>query len=211
MTLVCATVLTLSASAQITWNAKLGAGFSSCISSGDANLKSHFVGKAGVGIEYPLTANLSLMPSFEFAMKGAKEHEEEGSSWNYDAELNLNYLQVPIVAAYRINLSEDWNMTLKTGPYFAFALSGKMEIDAVENGKKYSESINIFSSSDLEKDNMKPGSRFDVGIDVGIDFEYHRFVIGAEYERGFVNSFPDGEDVAKVYNQAFYVTLGYKF
>ena len=60
-------------------------------------------------------------------------------------------------------------------------------------------------------DDLEPGPRFDVGIDIGIDFEYHRFVIGAEYERGFMNFFPKGDGVAKVYNQAFYVTVGYKF
>ena len=52
--------------------------------------------------------------------------------------------------------------------------------------------------------------RFDAGIDVGIDFEYHRFVIGAEFERGFVSFAPE-ESEFNVYNQAFYLTIGYKF
>ena len=71
--LVCAMTMTMAASAQITWNAKLGAGLSSCTTSGKADLKSHFVGKLGIGIEYPLSPNFSLMPSLEFAMKGANK------------------------------------------------------------------------------------------------------------------------------------------
>ena len=154
LTLVCAAVLTLTATAQITWNAKLGAGFSSCITSGDADLNSHFVGKIGVGIEYPLTANWSLMPSLELAVKGAKEHLEgnyNNHTWKVDNELNLWYLQMPVVAAYRVNLNDDWNLTLKAGPYFGYALSGEMEEDWEEDGKKGSSSTNIFSSSDMPK------------------------------------------------------------
>ena len=123
------------ASAQITWNAKLGAGVSSCTTSGDAEIKSHFVGKIGIGIEYPLSANFSLMPSLEFAMKGAKDDKSN--------ELNSNYLQVPVMGAYRINLNDSWNLTIKAGPYFAYGLSAKMksqgyELDIFEQIKRAS-------------------------------------------------------------------------
>ncbi len=60
---------------------------------------------------YPLTANRSLMSSSQFAMKEATEHEEEGISEIFIAEVNLNYLHVHFVAAYRINLSDDWKST----------------------------------------------------------------------------------------------------
>ena len=209
----CLAMLSLAASAQVTWNAKLGGGFSSCTTDGDADLKSMFVGKVGVGVEYPLSSNLSLMPSLELALKGAKtEIKEEYGSYSYsdNEKLNLTYLQIPVLAAYRLNLSNDWNMTIKAGLYFAYALSGKLKIKGTVNGDRFSEKIDIFDEEDMDEDG-KTADRFDVGIDLGVDFEYHRFVIGAEFERGFMNFFPKGDGYAKVYNQAFYVTVGYKF
>ena len=191
----CMLLMTISASAQVTWNSKLGLGFSSCTTSeSDWEMKSHFVGKLGVGIEYPVSPNLSIMPSLEFAMKGAK-----GGS---DEELSSTYIQVPVMAAYRLNLNKDWNITLKVGPYFAYALSGKYKFGGYD--------FDIFSESDMGGSEYT-GDRFDAGIDVGLDFEYHRYVFGVEYEHGFINFFPKMTGIPKVYNQAFYATVGYKF
>lgn len=182
------------ASAQITWNVKIGFGFSSCTTTGNADIKSVPVGKSGIGIEYPLSSNLSIMPSLEFAAKGAKDDK--------DYELNSTYVQIPVMGAYRINLNDSWNLTLKAGPYFAYGISAKMKGDGL--------SLDIFSESDMGSSKYT-GDRLDVGLDVGLDFEYHRFVCGIEYERGFMNFFPKIDGVAEVCNQAFYATVGYKF
>ena len=194
------------ASAQITWNAKLGGGLAFCAGMNDeGDTKAKFVGKVGVGIEAPLTANFSLMPSLEFAMKGTKWSIKEyisGYSVDVDETYSPMYLQIPILGAYRLNLNDDWNMTLKIGPYFAYGISGKVEAEASTSGVTASGDVDLFSDLDAK--------RFDAGVDVGIDFEYHRFVVGLEFERGFVSFAPDDEDI-NVYNQALYVTVGYKF
>ena len=201
-----AIAMTMAASAQITWNAKLGGGLAFCAGmNDDGDTKAKFVGKVGVGIEYPLSANFSLMPSFEVAMKGTKwSMSEKIDGYKLDVEETLSpvYLQIPILGAYRLNLNNDWNMTLKAGPYFAYGISGKDKIEASTTGYSYSDDEDMFSDLDAK--------RFDAGVDAGIDLEYHRFVFGLEYERGFVSFAPDDADV-NVYNQAVYVTVGYKF
>lgn len=204
--LVCAMTMTMAASAQITWNAKLGGGLAFCAGMNDeGDTKAKFVGKIGVGIEAPLSANFSLMPSLEFAMKGAKwSMSEYYSGYNVDGEETLSplYIQIPVLGAYRLNLNDDWNMTLKAGPYFAYGISGKVKSEGSVSGYSYSEDEDMFSDLDAK--------RFDAGIDVGIDFEYHRFVVGLEFERGFISFAPDDADI-NVYNQALYLTVGYKF
>ena len=175
LSLVCVTMLAMAASAQITWNAKGGFGVATCYGSDTEGLENHLVSKIGAGIEYPLTSNLSLMPSLEFAWKGT---EGEGNN------LDLYYLQVPVVAAYRMNLTDTWNLTLKAGPYFAFKISDKVN----DSGNFGAES-------------------FDAGLDIGIDFEHHRFVFGVEVEAGACNLINDLD--AK--NLAFYATIGWKF
>ena len=178
LSLVCVSMLVIAASAQITWNAKGGLGLATCY--GDAEgLKSHFVGKAGVGIEKPINANWSLMPSLELAIKGVEE-DYEGDTFSY----NFYYLQIPVMAAYRINISEQWNTTLKVGPYFAYQIGN--DVDGGDDIKK-----------------------FDAGLDVGVDFEHGRFVCGGEIEWGLTPLVEFGNQSIK--NLAFYVTVGWKF
>ena len=112
----------MSASAQITWNAKAGLGVAHCWGDAD-DMSSHFVGKIGAGIEKPLTSDWSLMPSLEIAWKGAKENWEEYGEKG-EGTIDLLYLQIPVLAAYRLNINDSWNMTLKAGPSAGIVLCG---------------------------------------------------------------------------------------
>jgi hypothetical protein len=192
-------VMTMAASAQITWNAKLGGGIAMCAGeNGDGDMKGKFVGKAGFGLEYPISANFSLMPSLEVAMKGTKWKGKISNLGSQRETYSPIYLQIPVLGAYRFNLNDDWNLTLKAGPYVAYGISGKVKVD----GHGGSADGDMFS--DLE------AKRFDAGVDAGVDFEYHRLVFGLEYERGFVSFAPSYVD-ENIFNQAVYVTIGYKF
>ena len=191
----------MSASAQITWNAKAGLGVAHCWGDAD-DMSSHFVGKIGAGIETPLTSDWSLMPSLEIAWKGAKENWEEYGEKG-EGTIDLLYLQIPVLAAYRLNINDSWNMTLKAGPYFALGVYGNMKYKE----KGYSDSWDVFKKSE----GWDGGNRFDVGLDLGIDFEYHRFVFGAEYELGFISIQKTGDGLGSLRNAAFYATVGYKF
>ena len=56
-------------------------------------------------------------------------------------------------------------------------------------------------------------NRFDAGIILGADFEYHRFVAGVEFEYGLTNIVDYGVDsgTVNIKNVAGYITVGYKF
>jgi len=178
--LVFALAMTMTVSAQITWNVKLGGGMSTFWGYSSKGL---FVPKVSVGIEKPLSAKWSLMPSIEVAWKGFRHGRYD--SFYRDEASRLLYLQIPIVAAYRVNLSNNWNLALKAGPYFAYQISAEH----------------------LEDYNSK--KKFDIGLDVGFDFEFHRFVFGVEGEMGFI---PLSDiDTRSIKNLAFYGTVGYKF
>lgn len=197
--LVCVAMLTIAASAQITWNVKAGGGVAT-MWGGDLNkVKPHFVAKIGIGIEKPLSSNLSLMPSLEVAWKGVKDETDfYNKEERFDATYTYNflYIQVPILVAYRFNLNSDWNLTLKGGPYAAYAVYNNYNLSlSNERGS---------GSQNFTKDIKK----FDAGLDIGIDVEYHRFVFGVEGEIGFLSIY--GSD-SSVNNLAFYGTIGYKF
>ena len=215
-TLACVAMLTLCASAQVTFNAKLGGGMSWAPLSekGDVDAfdnKGLFVGKVGFGAEIPVSQNFSVMPSLELAMKGGK-YESKDDNETISSKLNVTYLQIPVMAAYRLSLNDRLNMTLKAGPYFAYGLSGNMkETNDDING---TEKVDIFSDKEM---GGKAADRFDVGGILGVDFEYHRFVVGAELECGFTDMYKrtiteeDWNYSVKIKNLAAYVTVGYKF
>ena len=193
----------ITASAQITWNAKAGFGISSCIlSDGGEGSKPHFVGKIGVGMEYPFSANFSLMPSAEFAYKGAKfsyNESDKGIGYSSKETIDIFYFQIPVLAAYRFNLTDRLNLVAKAGPYFAFGLGGSVNFSDSES---YKAKAGVFSDE-------IGGKRFEVGLDFGVDLEFRRFVVGAEYEFGLTPLVK--EEGASAKNSAFYVTVGYKF
>ncbi len=199
LSLLCVASLALAASAQITWSAKGGIGFANCTSS-DHSMDSRMVGRIGVGIEKPLTPEWSIMPSLEFAMKGAKFSESEkgyGDSYSYEENVSLYYLQIPVLAAYRLNLNDSWNMTLKAGPYLAFGVGGKIKSSYESDGYDESEETEVFNVCE----------RFDFGFDLAADLEYHRYVFGLEYEFGLTSILKEDD----IRNGAFYITVGYKF
>ena len=171
--LVCFIAVTLGAYSQVTWNLKAGAGLSALEWGNDeGDNSSRIVGKIGVGMEVPLNRNLSFIPSLEFAMKGGKLSCDywEGT---IVVENSAYYAQLPVLFGYRLNLTKSWNMVLKAGPYAAYGLFGKTK---QENAHGYA-SIDIFGDEAL--------SRFDFGTEIGVDFEFRRFVIGFDVERGF--------------------------
>ncbi len=202
--------VTMAASAQITWSVKAGLGLSAC--TGDVDMDNSLVGRIGVGIEKPLTANWSLMPSLELAIKGGKMEEIYEDTYTYGIsyggwreEISIYYLQLPVLAAYRLNLNDSWNMTIKAGPYFAYALFGNGEYEEKYYGEwEGSDNFDIFGSDGYGL------NRFDFGLDLGVDFEHHRYVFGLEYEFGLTNMFK-GSDEGKLKNAAGYITVGYKF
>lgn len=191
VTLLVVVLMALTASAQVTWNVKGGVGVASCIMEGEDEVNDKFVGKIGFGIEVPFASDWSLMPSLEMAWKGAVWEKPD---FDYKETLNESYLQIPVLVAYRLNLNPRWNMTLKAGPYVALLLSAKDKIEFMGEEQEV----------DLKDSNA---NNIDVGIDIGVDFEYHRFVFGLEYELGFVSMLPDVD----IKNSAVYFTAGYKF
>lgn len=103
-----------------------------------------------------------------------------------------------VVCAYRMNLNTDWDIVFKAGPYFTYAIKGDYKLKEKKSGESF-DNYDLFSDGDAK--------RFDIGIDAGIDFECHRFVIGLEYEKGF-SSFAASDFDLDIYNQSAYLTIG---
>lgn len=193
--LACFIFGTLGAYCQTTWNLKAGAGLASLKGgSDDGEMSNSIAAKIGLGMEIPLNRNLNLMPSLEFAMKGGKWSNDDFYSISHEETFTAFYAQIPVLLGYRIYLGKNWNMVLKAGPYVAYGLFGKAKIE----NSYYSESGDFFGDTGF--------SRFDYGVEVGIDFECRRFVIGFDIEKGL----REHEVGTCIKQDATFINIGFK-
>ena len=77
------------------------------------------------------------------------------------------------------------NLRLKAGSYFAYALSGKNKVKEYYEVEIDEYEYDLFDDSEYDDGEIST-SRFDCGLVLGADVEYHRFVVGAEFEYGFI-------------------------
>ena len=201
-------------SQDINFHAKAGVGFANL--TGDANGDPLFSYKVGVGMNIGLGGHWELHPDLFFVRKGMSNSAEVRSNdigMKGDLTLNAYYLELPVMAAYRISLPST-NVVLNAGPYLAYGLNGKYKIEAGEEEMK----TNIFG-----KDAFK---RFDCGLGVGVAFEFGKFIAGIDANFGLANIAPSGKDNdqpnmevadvkfdkdSKIHNIAAHITIGYKF
>ncbi|MBP0902667.1 porin family protein [Mariniflexile gromovii] len=121
----------------------------------------------GIFAEVPLSESFSLKPSFNFMQKGAKienEFIEEDITVKQEMKANLNYLELPILAIYKVN-GTNGKLFLGAGPSFGYGISGKIkgEVSFKEGNTTSTESFSIDAFKD-EEDDGGGLSRFDLGV-----------------------------------------------
>lgn len=190
---VCA-VFASFASAQVSWNAKAGLNFSS-ITNAKADLKVGY--HLGVGAEFPLTQSLYLQPSLLLTAKGAT-----GSDDGADVTMNPIYLEVPVMLAYKIPVSDKSNFVLSAGPYFAYGIAGKATVE--DSGVEVK--VDCFGSGE-NKVGLK---RFDLGLGIGGAMEFEKFLIGLNVSYGLLDVSPKWADES-AQNVNIGLSVGYRF
>ena len=127
------------------------------------------------------------------------------------AQLNPNYLEIPLMAGGMLKLADsnkaDIRIGLKIGMYFACGISGNGSILSKDNSgnKTLSDVDNIFKKSH----NFDPLKRFDTGGKAGIDLYINRWKIGFEYTRGWIDINKSFDRHVKT--KSFDFTIGYTF
>ena len=200
LTLVCA-IAALSVSAQrassssssffsteksdekVTFGVRGGVNFSNLSIEGEG-WDSHTGFHAGVNVDIPLLQSLYLSTGLYYTVKGFSDDRVEKKA-------SANYLEIPVLASYRYNFSDNAQLQVNVGPYFAYGIGGK---------QKYMEyEWDYFDDED---------NKFDVGLQIGAGVTFAKHIyLGLAYEFGFINVVPD----YKTKNSNFMISLGYQF
>lgn len=168
---------------QVKWDAKVGMNFSNVTKYDDAKALPGF--QLGVGMDYGFSESWSLQSGLMFTSKGFKVKDA--------FKARPIYLDIPILAAYKFNISDNTKFVINAGPYLAFGLGGKVKYDGGGDEKVFGD------------DGWK---RFDLGIQYGIGLELSdRYLINLTGQNGFIDV-ADGGDAK---NMSFAIGVGYRF
>jgi opacity protein-like surface antigen len=173
---------------QVKWDAKVGMNFSNMTKYDDIKALPGF--NLGVGMDYGFSENWSLQSGLMISSKGYKVKDY--------AKVRPIYLDIPILAAYKFNISDNTKFVINAGPYLAFGLGGKVKYDGVDESDK------VFGDDGW--------NRFDLGIQYGIGLEISdHYLVNLTGQNGFICPWDteDGEDKPK--NMTFSIGVGYRF
>ena len=183
MALVCA-VLNVSAQKDSKFSFKAGLGISNLAGSDDAGINTAISFKLGVGYDFAVSESFSIEPAVMLHNKGFKVDGFTGYVARY-------FVEVPVLAAYKMDLNDNCQLVINAGPYVAYGLFGS----DIEWGD--GEKTNAFDAF----------NRFEAGIGAGAKLAFNRVSVGVDFNRAFTKAMDD----VKVYSQVIGLTLGYKF
>lgn len=161
----------------------------------------HFGGTA----EYSVNESFFVEASLLFSTKGYKL-----DSAGKKISTGINYIELPINAVYKIDLRNS-KLVVFAGPYFGFAMSGKMKgnSDYFRNTDgSYSNVHTMKLGSDKDHDDLK---HFDYGLNLGAGYEKNNITVSLQYGIGLANLSPKVIGGLKARNMVIGISCSYKF
>lgn len=190
----------------------------------DMDFKSKVGFHVGVIADIELSKSFYLQPGLYFSTKGLKaEDKDNDADYSEKLNYNLNYLELPILASYRFNISDNVKWQINAGPYFALGVGGKMKTTVTDEGEKMEYKSDAFGTEKEDDEEIKGGlKRFDAGLSFGTGISISKIYIGVKYDLGLANIADkksemwggfgeDGNKALKVRNRNFAVSVGYTF
>ena len=199
-------VVVITANAQFSIGVKGGLNVSSIQEFGPYSLDEKAGVHAGIMAQYMFNKNVGLESGLYYSMMGGKEKEKDYDNPNriddYKALANPSYLQMPLYAIYKFNLSEDLRLYPSLGVYFGYGLDGKIDVKGIEDGNDITMKGDFFNDDN---------NRFDIGAGVGLNLQYKKVVFGLGYEHGLMKinkyDYPYEEDNS--YNSNVKLSIGF--
>ena len=174
---------------QVKWDAKFGMNFSNMTKIDESKALPGFT--LGVGMDYGFNENWSLQSGLMISSKGFKFKEGD-----WKDKYRPIYLDIPVLADYKFNISDNTKFVINAGPYLAIGLGGK-------NKETDEEDIKLFDKDGYD------WKRFDLGIQYGIGLELSdRYLINLTGQNGFISPVDGGDDPK---NMTFTIGVGYRF
>ena len=143
-------------------------------------------------VDYNIVKSFSVCSGLSFATKGF--HSGRGKA-------DLVYIQIPIIASYRLETPTGVKFHFNVGPYFSYGIGGEINFEPLDFNYYY-----LFDQKSFGDKGFF--TRYDVGLSAGAYILLGHVQLGVSYEYGL-------KDIAKVYgefhNRNVSMTVGYNF
>lgn len=184
------------------------------------DLDSRIGFQAGAIVDLPITNGFYIQPGLFITTRGAKKKttdRDEDYTYKRTDKYNPIYLQIPVLASFRTDISQSVKVQVNVGPYFSLGLGGKHKWESQESGESTRKKDIPFFGKSTDKESHFGAKRFDLGLSfgAGVTIREHYYV-GIQYDLGLMNmAIHDKEygwgDKAKFHNGNFAIQLGYNF
>jgi len=163
--LMCAMIIPVSLIAQdMKAGIKGGVNFSNFASLDNTEDQGNRTGfHAGVFAQLPVSEFFAVQPELTYSTKGTKA-DYNIAGFEGEAKYNLNYLDIPVLAVFKLGESAD----IQIGPYVGFLLNKKVETD-------------IISRQFAPDDSFK---NVDFGMSAGFALNFDPISVGTRYNYG---------------------------
>lgn len=156
------------------------------------SLDSRTAFNVGLSVDFPILQSMYIQSGLYLSSKGCKE-----KSGSEEITMSPMYLEIPVLASYRYDISESTQLQLNVGPYFGYGIGGKYE---AEKGD-YSYDEDFFEDDDVKK--------FDCGLQIGAGVTFGKVYVGCGYQFGMANIIDDSD--LSVKHKNFMINVGYNF
>lgn len=179
---------------QLRWDVKFGMNFSNATKLDDTKALPGFT--MGVGADYAFNENWAFQPGIMITSKGFKVKEN-----GRKATTRPIYLDIPILAAYKFDLTDNAKFVINAGPYLAFGLGGKYKDDDNDDWK-------VFDKEGSDWDRFDLGLQWGLGVELG-----EHYLVNFTAQHGFISPVDAYEKGDKIHpkNMSFAIGVGYRF
>jgi hypothetical protein len=162
----------------------------------------------GINAEVPIAPDFYVQPGLLFSTKGAKE-DVPGSS--DDLKYKLSYMEVPINLLYKPVLGPG-KLLLGFGPYFAYAVGGKVKYKDTDYKIKFSHDVTMQDLANYPYyiRHTDFGANFLAGYELSnrVSFQLNA-QLGLTKINPKITNYPGG-DKGKLKNTGFGFSIGYR-
>lgn len=159
-----------------------GVGTSTITKYGAKNRLSFHIGAM---YQINLSNNVAIEPGLLFSMEGS------GASIVYHKG-NINYLEIPVLAKYRVSQGFLNGFSFKLGPYIGYGVYGSADTEGIAN-----------------KDFFKLYNRVDFGLQPEVAYKLGKVSVYINYKRGMKKVDKYYQEKTRISNLRF--GIGYKF
>ena len=183
-------MLAVSAQMRPALTFEVGIGMSGWMGDKPSGTNALFNPRVGISADIPLNEWFSFQPGLSWVSKGAKaDIPLQGIKSN--VQINQNYFQVPLMAAFHMRATDNFDLVFTAGPYIACGVNG----------------WKTFKDANVERVQVWEGfRRFDAGIGIGAALDFPHWVVGVDADFGLCKLYENGPR-----NFDLFFSAGFKF